>query len=380
MKKARQPLKYQLPILFLGILFLPLLNSLFGFWTFDRKEENRNIRNAMGLYLSNLKNIPNDCESYWNDNFPFRSPLLDIFHRFKYHYFNISPHPDKTIIGSNDWYFMAFKEMAIYKGEHDFSNNTIQSFEREWRHRINYLDSMDIKMYWVVAPIKHHVYADKLPLNIIPGDKRRIVQLMDTFSDTINDRIIDPVPEMIKIKENTKLYYKLDNHWNLRSGQLTTEMLISKIKADFPKHTFIDPPNYQWSDSISQIGFHRTVMGIDELSESRQFPLIEQYSSQEIEKYGFQNISGFPYPWEYERRFENTSIKDGLRVLFIRDSFGEQMMPFVREYFKETVFIFDAWQYKLNKTIIEKVQPDIVVFEGLESNLEHILDFSDLHH
>jgi hypothetical protein len=49
------------------------------------------------------------------------------------------------------------------------------------------------------------------------------------------------------------------------------------------------------------------------------------------------------------------------------------MMPFVREFFEESVFIFDAWQYKLNEAIIDKVNPDIVVFLTLDSNLEAVL-------
>jgi hypothetical protein len=48
-------------------------------------------------------------------------------------------------------------------------------------------------------------------------------------------------------------------------------------------------------------------------------------------------------------------------------------MPFLKEPFPESVFLFDAWQYKLNKPIIEKVKPDIVVFISLETNIDNII-------
>ena len=43
------------------------------------------------------------------------------------------------------------------------------------------------------------------------------------------------------------------------------------------------------------------------------------------------------------------------------------------EVFEESVFIFDAWRYQLNKPIIEVVKPDVVVYLGLETNLENML-------
>ena len=109
------------------------------------------------------------------------------------------------------------------------------------------------------------------------------------------------------------------------------------------------------------------------MSETKQTPLIKNGISIEDKKYGFKSIKGFPYPWSYEVRYTNKKIKSGLKILFIRDSFGDQLIPFVREVFKESVFIFDAWRYQLNKPIIEIVKPDIVVYLGLETHLEGML-------
>ena len=80
-------------------------------------------------------------------------------------------------------------------------------------------------------------------------------------------------------------------------------------------------------------------------------------------------------PWNYERRYINEHSKSGLRVLFIRDSFGNQLVPFVKEPFAESLFIFDAWRYELNKPIIEKVKPDVVIFLGLETHLESFIKY-----
>jgi len=114
-------------------------------------------------------------------------------------------------------------------------------------------------------------------------------------------------------------------------------------------------------------------MGIKELSEFQENPVMDNPKSIEPEKYGFPPIPGFAYPWSYENRYVNDSIANGIRVLFIRDSFGEVIRPFAREVFSESLFIFDAWQFKLNEEIIEQYKPDVVVFIGLETNPENFL-------
>ena len=76
---------------------------------------------------------------------------------------------------------------------------------------------------------------------------------------------------------------------------------------------------------------------------------------------------------EYEIRYVKENDTSGLRILFIRDSFGAQVIPFIKESFKESVFIFDYWRYKINEAIVEKVKPDIVVFLNIESTTENYI-------
>ena len=72
--------------------------------------------------------------------------------------------------------------------------------------------------------------------------------------------------------------------------------------------------------------------------------------------------------------YRNASDTTLPRILFIRDSFGDLLIPFLKEPFSESVFIFDGWNYGLNKKIIETVKPDIVIFLGLETHLEHYIE------
>lgn len=366
-------LKYQLPILFLVTLLLPVLNSQFKIWQFERKDENRNFKDSLQIDIRYFEKFPVEAELYVNDNFSFRTPLLDFYHDLKFSYFKVSPHPEKTIIGKDNWFFMAAKEKEIYEGKKDFSEAELNKLTAEWSYRKKYLDSLNIKSYWIIAPFKHYVYQKKLPFNIINYKFRRVNQLKKHFEKDLSGLIIDPLTLLLENKNKSKLYYQLDNHWNYYAGYLTTQMLLEKIKLDFPNQKAGEIPVHFWKEDTIRKGFHYKVLDIPYLSEVIHTPIFEKPLSKEAKKFGFKYHKKWAYPWNYEKRYTNDQSSSDLRVLFIRDSFGSQIIPFTREVFKETVFIFDNWQYGLNKKIIDKVKPDIVVFLGLETHIDHII-------
>jgi hypothetical protein len=70
-------------------------------------------------------------------------------------------------------------------------------------------------------------------------------------------------------------------------------------------------------------------------------------------------------PEDYEKRYKS-NVND-LKVLVFHDSFTTALVPFIKESFGETVFI---WKPNFNKTLIEKEKPDIVLQIVVERNLE----------
>ncbi len=363
---------YFLPVLFILFLFSHVVNHTFGFYSFERKDENRRFKDSINIDINHLDNFPKEYDDYLSDNFSFRTPLLDIYHRIKFN-FKVSPHPEKTMIGKKRWYFMAAKEQKIVEGKLNFSDQQLQQFENEWQRRKTFLDSLGIKFHWIIAPMKHSVYNEYLPFNLYQTENRRVEILTRHLSKKFPDLIIDPVLEMKKQKDSVKLFYRLDNHWNYRSGYLTAQILLSTIRKDFPNAHIPNISEHQWKYDTIQKGIHYNVLGIKDLWEIEQTPVFPQHFAQRAKSYGFPPVKGFAYPWDYEWRFVNDTLPDGLRILFIRDSFGHQITPFVQDCFKESVFIFDAWQYKLNEDIILAYKPDIVIFLGLETHIESFI-------
>lgn len=366
-------IKYPLTIVFILLLFLPGMLRITGVEKFTRKDENRRFNDTLTIDIKRLDYFPEDFNSYTNDNFYFRAPLLNLFHRMKFSVLNISPHPEQARIGKDGWYFKAGIELEVIKGNKDFSPEVLDSFTNEWKKRTAYLKQLNIPVFWIIAPIKHNLYPEELPYNVHHSKTNRISVLQKHLQSDFPNLIINPLETLKENKGKGNLFFKLDNHWNTHAGYLTTQLLIERLRAIFPDKNIIDIPPFHWEGETIQKGYNYNVMGIDELSEYTENPVMDNPKSKEAKKYGFKGILGFAYPGDFEHRYMNDSLKNGLRVLFIRDSFGNAIIPFAREVFKESEFIFDAWQFKMNKPIIEQYKPDVVIFLGLETNVENYL-------
>lgn len=359
----------------MAVLWLPMLNSVGKFWEFERKSENRVFRDTLHIYFKNLGVFPSHAEEFVNDNFSFRAPLLEAYNYEKYFLFKISPHPEKTIIGKDGWFFMSQKELDIYEGRKEFTEIQLAKFDSVWTNRKHYLDSLGIVSYWMICPMKQNIYPEKMPFNTLkkPG-KTRVQILEDYLAKDFPNLIINPTNAFLDAKDTIRLFYKLDNHWNKQAGYIASDLILQKLQPDFPEINLLKRTNYNWVDTLYATGYHRDVVGIESLCEQDYFPIPNNEKSAPSKSYNFQVTEDFPYPGEFEKVFRIPSDTSAPKILVIRDSFGDQLIPFLKEPFSESVFIFDGWNYGLNTEIIETVHPDIVIFLGLETHLEHYIE------
>ena len=364
--------KYQLLIAFALILALPTANSLLGIWQYDRASENRTFADKVNFNISEPDSITTSIDAYCNDNFSFRSPMLDLYHHVKLNVLGISPHPDKTMAGTNNWYYLGGKEVNMYEGRVNIRDHHLHDIEQEWRRRMQYLDQRNIKYAWLIGPMKHRVYSEYLPAKVKESrDLSRLRKLHQYMDATLPGLTVDPTAALIQAKDSSKVYYQLDNHWSHKGGEVAATMLRSKIEELLPDSTLNDVPDYPWNDVKVQWGIHYNTLGIEDISEMCKYP--DKVEKPNAEPYGFEPPEAFPYPDEYEYRYFYPKGMSRVKALFIRDSFGDQMIPFLAPIFHESVWIFDNWQYELHEDIIEKVQPDIVIYITYETHIENFI-------
>jgi hypothetical protein len=83
-------------------------------------------------------------------------------------------------------------------------------------------------------------------------------------------------------------------------------------------------------------------------------------------------VPQFGNSWEYQYRFKNRDSSLA-KVLFVRDSYGTDMIDDLAESTGESLFIFDAWQYGINKQWVNIFKPQVVVLMIVENHLENII-------
>lgn len=363
--------RYILPLLFVLLLALPQLNAWLHVLEFEQTKENRYFAPFPAINVNNLDAYPKAFDAYLNDAFSFRTPLLDAFKWLKFNIWHVSSNIENSAIGLDGWYFITKDEQKIVAGKLDFTEEELELFREEWDERAAFLDSLGITYRWLICPLKHYVYTDKLPFNLVVSKRPKRVEQLSTYLEQYHPGLmIDPTEALKAARDSVDVFYRLDNHWNYEAGYTSYFELMTSLKRDRPNLKIVGHNAFEWEPNTRDFGFHRNNLGLSDNDEERipkpKVPTTEPFS------YGFPSTPGFPYPWDYEMSFRQKDTL-GLKILVIRDSFGDHIMPFVKESFSESVFIFDSWQYTLHKKIILQIKPDIVVFSSLETHLKHVI-------
>lgn len=354
-------------VLFLALIMAGFINQLFPLLRFEEKTENRTREKRPELRLANLDPYPVAFEKYYQDHFSFRSPLLDVYHDLLFYGFKVSPHPDRILVGTSGRLFESEKAMRIYEGKENFTDIEMARIDSLWLARKQYFDSLGIDFWWMIAPMAHFIYEEELPMNFVSSNTpRRVALLMEKLDTAIRNRTLDLYQPLRAVRDSAGIYFMYDNHWTLSAGFVASQELLKRIHLKYPQCALLKAGDYTWREDVTGYGNAREQIGVDDLRENESLPVHREEKAMEAPKYNFPMPEGFAYPNSFERHYTKEKPENGMKALFIIDSFGERLVPFLKEQFDESVFIFDAWNYGLNDPIVKAYQPDIVVYISFE--------------
>jgi alginate O-acetyltransferase complex protein AlgJ len=364
-------------VVFLIIVSLPLSNHMIGYYKAgdESKLENRPLASKPEFNPGKPDAFPANYEKWYSDHIVGRHAILRWHHLMSYLFFSKSPIPQKVAIGKDGWLFETEMERPFFNGTFTRSDEEIKKLVLELHDRTAEYAKMGIKFYVLFAPMKQEVYTEKLPVfyrrgpNGTLGDKVIAAIKKDT-----SIKYIDCKPELLEQKKTQQVYYKTDNHWNALGGYSAYKKIISRLSVDFPVLKPIPRADIQFTHEVHNGGNLAVMMGVDFLMREEDFkPTILQERAKEAAKRNYPAPPGFVKAAEYEMAFEQADASLP-KMVFIRDSYGEGLIPYLKENFSRSVFIFDAWQYMFNKEIIEAENPDIVVLEIFEPAIFNMLE------
>ncbi len=367
--------KIALPLLFLFVLGFPFLNLLL-FHIPEKHNPLFHYAEKPEPDIENLDPFPQQCDNYINENYILKHLILQSNVYFKLKILNVSPNQDKVIVGKNNWLFSSEKVLMDYRATSLLTEAEKEKLKTILHTRGEYYNKNGIAFYIAVVPNKHNVYPEYLPSNISrAGETTLKDQLVECVKGDSLIHLIDLHETLLKSKRDHILYYKKDNHWNdlgAFAGYLT---IIKGIKEKFPTVNPVSITSYYIDSSKALSGGEALMVDMDDwISEQR---IMLKHKTQPKATAGIHHGYKWPEGFEYSSDFEIQRIVNDSSLpsaVIIRDSFSDFMIQFLQESFSKTTFIFDKWEYKTNKRIIETENPDIVIMEIIDSNIRRLLE------
>jgi hypothetical protein len=376
MDHKRTVSNYFLIVSFLIVLASAFIQDIFKVLPPMPNMENRSLSDKPLLELSQLNTFPTKYESYYNDHFAFRNQFVKLFAYVNLNVFGKCPYPDQVVIGRRNELFLVVRELDTYLRRNLFSKSELNKIRSDFGYRKKYLKAKGIEYYVAVIPTKYSVYPELLPWYIKPIDT---ISRTDQFINLMHEmdiQVIDIKHAMLKAKDSIpeQLYKKTDNHWNELGGFIASKEIIKEISKKFVSVKSLQSANYTISHQEVGGGNLAGILNMADVMKDDVYIFTPQFESNS------HSIAKCPFPipdnFEKENYFHGYYMDNPAlpKVLIFHDSFGNGIMPFFKDSFSRTVFIWDKWQYKLNEPIVEAENPDIYITLTLESLLQGLME------
>ena len=365
-------------LLFMVFLSTPMLVSLVSEDKSISRSEKRKLAPLPEIKFSKsmFEDFPKQFEKYVEDHFGFRSQIVRKHNYTLCRIFKVSPSSMVTI-GSNNWYFFN-GDAAIddYLGRIRFNNFQLEKMSRLLGDRDFWLNSLGTKYIFLPIPNKEPVYEEYLPVKLRENrGKSKYEQIVEYISQNSSFKgYIDVQKIMYEHKQDAQLYLRTDSHWNHDGAYIVYREMIDKVREWFPDVTpSAQKQEKQWVQNFSgDLAILMNLRGL--VTETVPDLNIVQTCDtkknkrmnylKELDEYKNLPHSRLPVTGGCEKR--------KYKVLFIHDSFGRFLAPYLTELF-ETVIFVNYMNFEKAKVLIELEQPDIVIDQRVGRNIEKAL-------
>lgn len=345
-KKSNNNIKISIIILFIIIIYFPIIQFKLNFITFEEMDENRNKYQVPILSLDAIKSgkYMVDFEKYYNDHFGFRELFIRMSNNIDIKLFNTSPNKN-VIIGKNGFIYYSPTLNDYYKHA-TLTDTQISKIAKKLRKLQDDLHKTNIKFLFLVAPNKSTIYPEYMPYKReISGNSSNYDKLLiELEKENVNHINIFPI--LFSQKDKYDLYYSRDTHWNYISGFITSREILKYLYK-------LNSIDYVDSQIIS--------------FETKEF-------NGDLDKMmGIKNKTKELVP---NIKYNDIPVKLP-KVYWYHDSFSEKIFPFVEPYFSEVISYYHNKNedQRFENTFVPNMQETkIFVFEVVERTIPSILN------
>jgi len=367
MKKTIVGINWIMVLVFLLVIFMPMKQSLSRvYWNYKKNflsPKNTSI-NPIVLHPDKkitLRSFPIQFDDFFSKNFGYRNALLKIANNIKYILKDFSA--EGILIGKQGWLFLDKNDIInpvdTYRGAFAYDPEVLSSYVETINQKNQWLSERGVPYFFVIAPNKHSIYPEYLP------DYIRKTRQGTSTDDLINHLLSQTEVQVIDLriplrteKKDEFLYFPLGPHWNIKGANIAQKYMMDSISKVFPGK--IQP---------------------EQLEDDRFYLVHEASGDRRLAKNMGQNQLSQTYPKFIASKDQKHSLVDDvithllesendqaeLEALIFRDSFGIAMIPFLNNYFKKVVYIWEVARLECLELYFDKYgKPDLVIEVTLE--------------
>ena len=308
----------------------------------------------------------NSCNNWINDHLPFRNKLVELNSLIDCFLFRTTS-DENVKIGKDNWLFYSHvnrgDSIGCWKGKNLLSEEQLQNIANNCVNQKNIMESQGKEFVIFIGPNKEEIYGEYIPSFYgKKADYFKTLQIVDYLKKHTDVRIVYPYREMLDAKKEVKedLYYSADTHWNQIGGYVGASCLLKELGIETKplKDLTITKKDHHIGDLSKMLGL------VDEFKSKDYNYSLSGYSSNDVKTHEFSEFEVFSY---------STQNADPRKIYIWRDSFTEAMAPYIAANFNDSYMRhFNTYSYE----DLEKQDPDIVVYEVVERNIDQLGSFS----
>jgi hypothetical protein len=344
----------------IGVFFVGL--SVVWFGTFAREQppldENRDRYPPPPLALKKhvLQDYPKWFEMYFGDRVGFRDVLLAWHHHTSYRVFD-DPVSKFAWIGRDGWLFLNVDDT---KAKQCSLADRLTAWADALADRRAYLNARGIGYVVMVTPDKSSVYPEFLRGHAARQPPPEPAAALGELLAARGVRYANPLPELLAAKDTYPVYYKLDSHWTYDGARIGYRLLANELARTRPEFRPLPDDAIEAFDEsiVGDLGKLVGVHGPDSMEPARRLQPVSRNSRQNDTPTWSAALPPEAKPRHLPPREFTCDAATGPAVVLFRDSFGEQLLPFVRADFRTAAVVSSAG---LEMPVIDAVRPAVVV-------------------
>lgn len=296
------------------------------------------------------------------DRIPYRNLFIQYHGKFNM-WLGESPSAG-VVVGDEGWLFLS-DTIKDYKHCNLYTQEELSYISAKLEDINNYCLEQGTKLIICIAPNKATIYGeDYLPDTIIRLDgPSRTKQLVTYIEDNTDVEILFLDSAVLEAKStypDYPLFLHLDTHWNYLGGYWGSRALLDKLQIslrDFDELELeqINETCLLWNgyDLVNMIGL--TGIMNDDVNYH-----VNNFNTVQAEIFGDTTNDMTIF---YTACRSNSNADDDRKVIFVRDSFGTMMMPYIATCFTE---VYSPHNSHFSMEDVETEKADILIWEYVE--------------